>query len=194
MKTSEPIIMPDSPEAASYRTDIKGWVSRDGFFYGDKPDSEHIARYAGSTRSYCQRCNGIASKSWTLCDPCCSVKDHERFLAMPRADWDGKAMIYSQTRDQYFNDPADALDYLEEGQNADALQLVICTPNYVRPLDHEYCSDELAEDVDEPPNAVLQAMDAFNKAVHGIVLSWSPGKFALNLAAHITTAEVVDGG
>lgn len=29
------VIMFDSPEAATYRTDIKGWVSRDGRYYGE---------------------------------------------------------------------------------------------------------------------------------------------------------------
>lgn len=31
------IVMRDSPEAAQYRTDLKGWVSRDGFYFGDRP-------------------------------------------------------------------------------------------------------------------------------------------------------------
>jgi hypothetical protein len=60
------------------------------------------------------------------------------------------------------------------------MRLVICTPNYVRPLEPDYCSDDLAEDCDVP-NKVEEAMDAFNAAVAGIVLSWSPGKTALEL-------------
>ena len=32
---AEEIVMQDSDEAATYRTDIKGWVSRNGRYYGD---------------------------------------------------------------------------------------------------------------------------------------------------------------
>lgn len=42
---SEQIVMRDSPEAAQYRTDLKGWVSRDGFYFGDGPQGERTARY-----------------------------------------------------------------------------------------------------------------------------------------------------
>ena len=34
---NEQIVMRDSPEAAQYRTDLKGWVSRNGYDYGDGP-------------------------------------------------------------------------------------------------------------------------------------------------------------
>lgn len=87
---------------------------------------------------------------------------------------------YSEALDEYFPDLSDAEDRLEEGQTLSDLMLLICVPNHVRPLDSDYCSDELAEDGDLPA-AVEDAMAAFNKAVAGIVLSWSPGKFSLKL-------------
>ena len=60
------------------------------------------------------------------------------------------------------------------------LRLVICEPNYVRQLEPDYCCDELPDDGDVP-DEVAEAMEAFNTAVAGIVLSWSPGKKALAL-------------
>ena len=41
----------------------------------------------------------------------------------------------------------------------------------------------IASSQDEPPAEVLEAMDAFNETVSGVILSWSPGKFALQPAA-----------
>jgi hypothetical protein len=60
------------------------------------------------------------------------------------------------------------------------LRLIVCEPNYVREIDNDYFFDELAED-GYIPGEVEEAMDAFNKAVAGIVLSWSPGSKALKL-------------
>ena len=55
IKETEKIVMYDSPEAATYRTDIKGWVSRDGHFYGDNgPSAEHGARWSGCTHMNCK--------------------------------------------------------------------------------------------------------------------------------------------
>ena len=48
---NEQIVMRDSPESAQYRTDLKGWVSRDGFYFGDGPQGERTARYAGCTHA-----------------------------------------------------------------------------------------------------------------------------------------------
>lgn len=177
---SEQIVMRDSPEAAQYRTDIKGWVSRDGRFFGDHQASEQDARYAGCTHVPCQRCGSPTPKGHMQCSPCRAAHAAERYAAMPRASWDGTSMLYSQAKDQYYNTPADAAEDLEEGQTLADLRLVICKPNYVRQIDPDYCCDYLPEDGDVPAR-VAEAMEAFNAAVAGIVLSWSPGKKALNI-------------
>lgn len=40
---SDKIVMIDSDDSAVYRTNISGWVSRHGFFFGDNPASERIS-------------------------------------------------------------------------------------------------------------------------------------------------------
>ena len=177
---TDKIVMRDSPEAAEYRTGLSGWVSRRGLFYGDRPDSEDMARYDGCTHVACKYCSAPAQKSYTACQECRDKKDLERFEALPRADWDGKAMLYSEARDKYYAGPDDAEDELEEGETLADMRLVICKPNYARQIDPDYCVDELPEDGDVPPE-VEAAMDTFNEAVAGIVLSWTPGKVALAL-------------
>src|SRR5574337_1185207 len=144
---SEQIVMRDSPDAAQYRTDLKGWVSRDGFYFGDGPTGERTARYAGCTHVPCDRCGTPTPKGYTQCRGCRDLTYIAKYEAMPRAEWDGEAMLYSEARDQYYSTP-----------------------------------DEVAE-----------AMEAFNRAVSGIVLSWSPGKTALALPDEGHNAEVRGG-
>ena len=177
---SNEIVMRDSQEAATYRTDIKGWVARNGLYFGDGPQSEQTARYAGCTHVLCLKCAAPTPKGYTMCRGCRDLAYIGKYEAMPRAEWDGKAMVYSEARDQYYNSPDDAADDLEGNETLADLRLVLCTPNYVRQIESDYCCDDLPEDGDVP-DEVAEAMEEFNRAVAGIVLSWSPGKFALAL-------------
>ena len=176
---NDKIIMADSPEAAEYKTGLSGWVSR-GQYFGDGPNAEDSARYHGCTHYVCKYCPAPAPKPYTACQECRDKKDLERFYALPRADWDGKAMLYSEARSKYYADPDDAEDALDDGETLADLRLVICKPNYVRQIDPDDFVDDLPEDGELPPE-VEAAMDTFNSAVAGIVLSWSPGKVALAL-------------
>jgi len=171
---SDVIVMRDSPEAAKPHK-LDGWLSRHGRFYGD----EGTARYDGCTHVACKDCSGPTPKGYLFCDACKEKKDLARYEAKPKAAWNGE-FLYSDAYDQYFADPGEAEDSLEEGQTMADLRLVICKPNYVRPLESDYCIDEMApDDEGSLPSEVDAAMDAFNKAVAGIVLSWSPGDTAL---------------
>jgi hypothetical protein len=178
------IIMREDPAAATPVT-LSGWRSRDGYFYTD----ESTARYAGCTHVKCKDCGAPAEKSWTVCRPCRDLREDVRYDAMPKAEWDGVAMVFSQTRDEYYNSPEDAADALEEGETLESLRLVICKPYRGTPLTEDYFSDDMPdEDNSDLPAALIEAIDAFNKAIAGIKpLSWSPGKFALALpvAAHV---------
>jgi len=170
---TDKIVMYDSDEAASFKTGLSGWVSRQGGYYGA---SEAAARYAGCTHVACKDCGDAAQKGYTCCIACRDKRSLEHYLAMPVVEWDGKAMLYSDTTDTYFSDLASAYELADDdGVAVEDLRLIICVPNYVSPLEDDYCVDELPEDGDLPCE-VRAAMDAFNAAVKGIVLSWSPGK------------------
>lgn len=172
--TSE-IIMRDSDEAAKPYT-AQGWLSSNGHFYTD----ESAARYDGSTHVKCRHCGEPAKKPYIACSRCRDRLEFERYCALPTAEWDGISMLYSDTNDKYYSHIGDAYDDAEEGQDLSELRLLICKPNYVRPLEGDYCCDDLADDMDVP-TAVEEAMEEFNKAVAGIVLSWSPSSVALRL-------------
>ena len=181
MNPDDKIILPDSPEAATYRTDIAGWVSRDGTFYGDGPKGEEAARYVGSTHVLCKRCGEPTPKEYPICETCCDKADAERYAAMPRAKWDGKALLYSEVTDRFYNSPPEAEDEaLDRGIFVHHLRLVICEPVYATPIETDYFSEDLPDN-GELPQQIIDAIDAFNESVAGVVLSWAPGKTALDL-------------
>lgn len=174
MSDDTDIILPSDDRAATYRTDITGWVSRDGKYCGD---DERLARLVGATHRACADCGVSTLKTYMICPACRDKRAEQRYLALPQAEWDGEAMLYSEAHEEYFTDMECATEHAEchDVSLAD-LRLVICEPNRVRPLDMEYCSDDLPMDADDGPEEVKAAIDAFNEAVKDVVLSWSPGK------------------
>ena len=178
MKTPDTQILFDSPEAAIYKTGLSGWVSRGGQYFGDGPRAEYDARYSGCTHVACKTCGEPTEKRWTKCKTCRSQDDLLRYESMPSAEWDGKAVLYSETLGIFYDSPEQAREDLGEGKPLSALQLVICEPVYVTPIESDYCADDLPDE-GELPYAVYQAMQEFNKAVAGIIISWCPGKYRL---------------
>jgi hypothetical protein len=171
------IIMFDAPEAAKPHT-VHGWLARDGRFY----DDEGAARYAGCTHCPCEECGAPAPKSYIRCDACRAKASADRYAAMPAAPWDGKQMVYSETTERYYASPDDAWDEEEDCEDLADLRLVLCEPCYVPQLDLADFADELPED-GEAPDELLQAIDAFNAATKGVLLSWWPGKTRLSTEA-----------
>lgn len=179
-KQGDKIIFPESPEAATYRTDVCGWVSRDGIFCGDGQSGEYAARDRGCTHVLCKRCGTPTPKHCVLCEACCDKKDAERYAALPRAKWDGKAPLYSEVTDRFYNTLDEAEhDALGDGKTLADLRLVICEPVYAPELGMDYCSDELADGHDIP-GPIIDAIEEFNRAIAGVIVSWMPGMTALD--------------
>lgn len=173
------VVMYDSPEAAR-RCTVEGWVSRTGRFFGE---NESLARYDGSTHQPCSGCQTpITRGGWTVCPACRQKSEIQRYNARPRKAWDGVAWLYSEAADQWFRDLDEVEDALEEGETLEDFRLMICEPVTGRQLDYDFFSDELPED-GELPDELAEAVEVFNKAVIAAgTLSWSPGKFALDLS------------
>ena len=178
----KPVILYDSPEAASIKT-VTGWVSRHGRFFGQQEDA---ARWDGCTHRKCKTdgCETLIDKhSFIFCDACMKEKDLAKFEARPKAAWDGKAMLFSDAHDEYFSDLEEAEDFASrEGVALADLRLVICEPHFLRELDTENWVDDLPED-GELPDDVQTALDALNAAIRSAGPScWFPGKCALDLS------------
>lgn len=169
------IILPSDPRAATYRTDIKGWVSRDGKYYGNDGSAEKVARYAGSTHSQCP-CGAATRKSRVHCDPCQHKCDRERYEKLEVAEWKGEPLTMFRG-DEFFWDQDQLIDYCRDnGCDPDALMLVLAEPRDLRQVDGDYWSDDLPEDGDLPAE-IQTALEALNQAIfdHGKAVSYWGG-------------------
>lgn len=173
---SEQIIAYDSPEAASIQT-VTGWVSRAGRFFGN---DEHMARYDGCTHRPCGKC-GELIPTHSYCRDCHAKAKQEKYEAMPRADWNGADMLYSEAHDEWFQDCDRLAEYCDEHEcTPKELCLIIAVPVYASEIDAlEHYSDDLPEDGDLPPE-IEEAFAKLNEVIRASksVLSWLPGKFA----------------
>jgi len=139
-------IYPEDDEAAQLKT-LTGWVSRDGYFFGNNEDS---ARYAGSTHRRCKDCSKpTQGKHWLRCDPCQATYDKQAHFKLPLVEWDGSTPIYSNYADTYFFNDGDLDDFLSDwdGEPGINLQCVICRPQRAYPIElTEMNCDNLADD------------------------------------------------
>jgi hypothetical protein len=176
MKKEQVVVLDTSDEAAKITT-VTGWLSRDGRFFGQ---DERTARYAGCTHVTCETCGTVRERN-TYCSPCYHRKQDEKYAAMPRKEWDGVGMLYSQAADEFFHDEDQILDHCEESDcDPKDLKLIICEPQYAREIDpnEHYCNDLPEEG--EVDSELADAFDELNKLIRESkpILSWYPGKFA----------------
>lgn len=104
-------------QAAERVTNIAGWVCKTcRRFYGDEEGAERTARYCCEKDHACgtKDCTGRASKSYTVCDPCRSKLDLERYLKLEVVEWDGEAPLVTYDDDKYFFDVDSLADWLAE--------------------------------------------------------------------------------
>ncbi len=172
----EKIIMYDSPEAATYKTGIEGWVSGTGLFFGK---NESSARYSGCTHQKCE-CGNVMGKGWTKCDECRHKAAVERFDKLPFREWDGKEPICTWDGDRYFFSEDDLISYMEDDEDnmLSEINLLICEPNHWRQLDYDYWSDGRPENDDgDLPKELEAALKNLNEVIKKLPpQSWSPGK------------------
>ncbi len=178
INTDAKVIMFNSDEAAHYQTNLSGWVSSNGHYWGE---DERAARYDGCTHRACEDCGEPTEKGWLVCNKCREIRDENRYQAMPKEVWNGKGMLYSDFADKYFQDWGEIDGYCEDEEiTMDKLRLIICEPQYLSLLDKgDYGCDSLAEDGELPDN-VIQAIDDFNKVIKATgAVSWIPSKKAV---------------
>lgn len=178
------IIIFDSDEAAQKKT-VTGWVSGNGFFYGD---DERSARFMGCTHIRC-KCGMITEKQYTACEFCRNKNKLERYRSMPFKEWNGTDFLYSEMADKFFFDSEEILDYCEEeGMPSKSLRLIICEPVYPKEINlSEIYSDLLPEDSEgELPEYLVAAENELNQIIRekGEPLSWMPGKYRTEAKIH----------
>jgi RNA polymerase subunit RPABC4/transcription elongation factor Spt4 len=180
----------DDPGAAVFRENIRGWVSRDGLFFGDDPESEYLARSRGCTHKPCQACGQPAEKAYQRCPECREAMETQAWEAMETREWDGKALLCVHRGDQYFSDPESAVESLtESGVAPEDMRLVICEPMHLPEIDaRDYVENFLDGDSEfdgDLPPGVLEGFQILNTRIResrsGMPLAWQPGGYRLDL-------------
>lgn len=176
-QAAEVIVMEDSPEAAR-QVAVTGWVSRQGFFFGD---DERTARYDGCTHRKCGDCGQPVVKHWLKCEACRHKDEVARYQALPKKPWDGVTPLALYGGDKYFFDESDLEMYCEDHDvKVQDLLLVFCDP--VKPGEispNDLFADELPEDGEVQDADVLAAVEQLNAALRKAEpFSWLPGKVA----------------
>lgn len=184
MQKETKIILPDDPTAATYETNIEGWVSRERHFYGKQPGAEERARLDGSTHIKCPTCGSIRDKTYAVCDTCYRNKKQQQWEEMEFQAWDCTTPLVLFDGDKYFFDQDDIEQYLEDINESSEvlmessdLRLVICKANYLGKINYDWWSDELPEGRDLEPEVVAK-IDELNKFLsEQPPVSWSASKF-----------------
>jgi hypothetical protein len=180
------MVMFDSPEAATYRTDIKGWVSRDGRYYGE---DERSARWGGCTHTTCA-CGAVLDKnSYTKCRSCMATDRTAKYYALPMVEWDFETPLASFDDDKFFFTDEDVLDWMadlladaKDGETPE-VQLVLCTPGKLGLIDSDHWCDDLHED-GELPDEVLAKVAELNEALKNApTVTWWAGTTRINVDA-----------
>lgn len=190
MSEVQDVILPGDERAATYRTDLCGWVSRDGQYCGTGPHAEACARGFGSTHRPCEDCGTPVRKpGWSVCHACREKRKDVAYAALPVEEWDGVTPICEYDGDGYLFDEDDVEMYLEDLADPASARFVKAIPIYGEQVDADYWHGSLPDDEDGLPDWLAEALDALNATIraHGpqgeipTPLSWLPGKVAVRV-------------
>jgi len=170
-------VMYDAEGIVEYKTNIKGWVGKDGRFYGE---SEHLARYANSTHKKCE-CGKVMNKGYTKCDSCRHKAMVAAYKALEFQKWDGESPVCLYDHDEYFWAEDDIELYCEDHDiEPSGLMLMTCVPMGIPEVDYEYweeCSTEDESIFDFHPE-FEKKVEELNKYIRGLKPRiWVQGKY-----------------
>ena len=181
---NKPIIMRDSPLAASIKT-VTGWVSSNGRFFGDNED---LARYDGSTHQKCKNNpDHPIHEVRSYCEVCANENSEKRFREFEKKPWDGKTPVAIHETDEFFFSISDLFDHLcdHEIQLAD-VQIVHCKPQYPNQIDPGYYYQDDLPDGDSGflSAALIDAFDKLNEVIKKEgPLCWYQDKFKVEFSS-----------
>lgn len=181
------VIMAHSDEAAEFKS-VEGWVSRDGYFYGE---NESAARYSGATHRKCE-CEKVIEISSLVCLECRKEKALKRYYELPEAPFEG-VPLYSNMNNEYYwcEDAARDAAHFEK-VSLDAMMFESCVPTYLEQFDFDdILVDDLPEDQslsDVAPEILMEKIHELNKTIQSekIVLSWRPSGERVSLPSKAT--------
>lgn len=158
LATDEGIIEPVS---------VRGWKD----IHGKIHLTEYFARQASATHSKCQSCEAIyPSTGFFICPSCREKKAIEKYNCAPYREWDGKTPLYSESACRYFMTEDELIDYCEEDEdgnkiNPSTLRLKLCEPVKYHQINEDYWADDMYEDQEELPKALIDKLVEFNEFI-----------------------------
>ena len=171
------IVMYDSGEAATHRTNLSGWVSSDGRYWGK---DEHMARWSGCTHIKCG-CGNVVEKGRIRCDSCQAKIDMEKFYALPMVEWDGTTPVCTFDDDHFFFSDSELLDWMADQEQEAELRIVLCEPGRLSYVSEDHWCDDLPDD-GELPDEVAAKLAELNEAIKNApTVCWWPGKQRIDL-------------
>jgi hypothetical protein len=158
-----PIILYDSPEAATYRTNISGWVSRHGLYFGE---DERSARYDGCTHRPCEECGvPVPRAGFTHCQQCRQRRDEKNFLALPSEPYTGQ-VVCNDDGEEFFFDEDQIREYADDREIPyENLRLRKCEPRYADEVDPLDIYEDLLPEDGELPDHVIEAFAVLNNTL-----------------------------
>lgn len=165
-ETTKKQIMYDSPEAARYLTNIKGWVDINNRYWGDSTAAERLARYSSCTHTKCE-CGAVMQKGYMYCEECRKRRNIERYNKFPFEEYVGQP-VYSDSEDKFFFDSDEIEEYCEENEiNPEDLRLQVCNPTYYPEVCADYWEEVLPED-GELNSLLVKELEDFNKVIRAL--------------------------
>lgn len=170
-------IMYESPEAATFMTNLSGWVDINGRYWGK---DEHMARYSSCTHRLCD-CGGEMTKSWTKCEACRARSSREAYFKMPQKEWDLVTPLVLYNDDKYFRNEEELKEYCSEEQiNGQDLMLCLCDYQPIPQVDYDIWTDIMPEDdgLEDVYPELAARVDELNKFIETLKpQTYSQGKY-----------------
>lgn len=159
-----------------YRTNIEGWVGKDGRFYGK---DKNQAIYANHTHKKCEQ-GHVYEKHWIKCKTCQLLELPSKYMQKEFKEWDYKTPLCLFGEDKYFFGEDDIADFLDE--NDGDVMLMICEPNYLWEIDgNSYWEDIFPEDwslEDAVSKELTDKLKELNDLIKGHpAISWNEGRY-----------------
>lgn len=164
------IIMYDDNEAATFKTNLSGWIDRYGYFHGDTKTSEEHARWSSCTHKICGKCGKVHDKAWVICKECRGKKEIERYNLFPKKLWDCISPICIFNSDTYFfNGVSEVMDYCKEHDTEiEKLHLCHCEPVILPLFDIDVHFEDTEDVKDYLSEEVIDAAQFLNEAIENL--------------------------
>jgi hypothetical protein len=127
-----------------------------------------------------------------------AIVTHRKFMALPAKPWT-EGPLYSETFNEFYDDPDDALEEAEQNDySLVAARIVLCEPLHPRPLTPDYFDDIPSEDDNGReipfPKELAAAIDAINATTEKLAVGWEPSRVRWDYSEYASQLRPRCGG